>query len=351
MVIKSINLENFTVFTKIQCDFSPSINIFIGENGTGKTHMLKVLYAFCSCKTFFDETSDEPSKLRDDFFLVLKKCFQDKSLAQLVAPESKSMNISIDSGEGSYSFPATISMKHNGGTSHEVAGVATGILQKEKSSLVSTFITSKEMLSHSKGLTSLYNEYKLPFDTTQIDIIGKAQFPVARTVPSIAKNIIPHLENILDGIVIEDNDEFFIEKRDGRRVPFALEAEGIKKIGVLWKLLVGKRITADTILFWDEPEANINPTIMPVVVDTLLELSRQGVQIFVSTHDYLFAKYFEVRRADSNSVRFHSLYKNKDGAKGVNYEYNENFRDLKQNPIIAAYDDLLDEVIRLNLGD
>ena len=347
MALKSIKLENFTVFENIKCDFSPGINIFIGENGTGKTHLLKVLYVFCSCKTFYDETSKEPSELRDDFFSVLKKCFQDKNFAQLFAPESKSMNISIDSGEGSYSFPATIATKHNS-TSHEVAGVFSGFIQNEKLPIASTFITAKEMLSHSKGLTSLYNEYRLPFDATQIEIIGKAQFPVARSVPSIAKNILPHLESILDGKVVEENDEFFVEKRDGRKVPFALEAEGVKKIGALWKLLMGKRITTDTILFWDEPEANINPTIMPVVVDTLLELSRQGVQVFVSTHDYLFAKYFEVRRTDADAIRFHSLYKNNEG---MNYEFNENFRDLKENPIIAAYDELLDEVIRLNLGD
>ena len=46
MAIKSIKLENFTVFENISCDFSLGLNMFIGENGTGKTHLLKVLYAF-----------------------------------------------------------------------------------------------------------------------------------------------------------------------------------------------------------------------------------------------------------------------------------------------------------------
>ncbi len=39
---KSIKIENFTAFDSLEIQFSPGMNIFIGENGTGKTHVLKV---------------------------------------------------------------------------------------------------------------------------------------------------------------------------------------------------------------------------------------------------------------------------------------------------------------------
>ena len=45
MNIKSIKLENFTVFGDVAIDFSEGINVLIGENATGKTHLLKVLYS------------------------------------------------------------------------------------------------------------------------------------------------------------------------------------------------------------------------------------------------------------------------------------------------------------------
>ena len=38
--ITQIKLENFTVFKNIEIHFSKGVNIFIGENGTGKTHIL-----------------------------------------------------------------------------------------------------------------------------------------------------------------------------------------------------------------------------------------------------------------------------------------------------------------------
>ena len=47
MKIRHLELENVTVFDKIEIAFDEGINIFIGENGTGKTHILKILYAAC----------------------------------------------------------------------------------------------------------------------------------------------------------------------------------------------------------------------------------------------------------------------------------------------------------------
>ena len=43
MSIKKIQLENFTVFEKLSVDFTTGINVFIGENGMGKTHVMKLL--------------------------------------------------------------------------------------------------------------------------------------------------------------------------------------------------------------------------------------------------------------------------------------------------------------------
>ena len=47
MTLTRIKLEQFTAFEKLDVDLSPGINVFIGENGTGKTHLLKVAYAAC----------------------------------------------------------------------------------------------------------------------------------------------------------------------------------------------------------------------------------------------------------------------------------------------------------------
>ncbi|MFI3227721.1 MAG: AAA family ATPase [Clostridia bacterium] len=43
--MKKAKLQNFTVFNDIEVNFSSGINVIIGENGTGKTHLMKALYS------------------------------------------------------------------------------------------------------------------------------------------------------------------------------------------------------------------------------------------------------------------------------------------------------------------
>ena len=43
MAIKKVQIKNITVFDKMELEFSPGINVFVGDNGVGKTHLIKRL--------------------------------------------------------------------------------------------------------------------------------------------------------------------------------------------------------------------------------------------------------------------------------------------------------------------
>jgi predicted ATP-dependent endonuclease of OLD family len=46
MAIKRIEIKDFLVFRgEFAVDFNPGVNVLIGENGTGKTTLLKIMYA------------------------------------------------------------------------------------------------------------------------------------------------------------------------------------------------------------------------------------------------------------------------------------------------------------------
>ena len=316
---KSISIENLTVFKNMETQFCGGINVLIGENGTGKTHLLKLLNIFGVIAG-----SLEPKDWFSVFMPLLNGTFIPVEITDMNPPLIKINNTVV------YDKSLTDkTLKSWPGTAHAHP----------------VFIPAKEMLSIS-DITRIHELYshQIWIDLTLTDIIHKANVIRPNKIPKLAKAIAPKLENIMGGTVfVNANDKnFWMQKRSGEQIPFNLEAEGFRKLGLLWQLLMNESIQKDTILFWDEPEANLNPAIIPVLVDILLKLSRFGVQVFVATHDYMFAKYFEIKAEEKDELMFHSLYLTDEGVKCENCI---NFRDLKNNPIIKSFDALMSEVI------
>ena len=71
-------------------------------------------------------------------------------------------------------------------------------------------------------------------------------------------------------------------------------AEGLRKFGTLQKLLINGSLTPQTTLFWDEPEANLNPQLLRELAKVLAELARQGFQIILATHSMSLLKQFHI---------------------------------------------------------
>jgi hypothetical protein len=217
----------------------------------------------------------------------------------------------------------------------------TGAGTQLDSEIFSTFIPAKEMLSIS-NITRIDERFdkELAMDTSLLNIIKKAQSMKLSKPPEIALNIAPKLESIIGGTVFlkENDNTFWIRKTTGEEILFAMEAEGVRKFGLLWQLLMNGSIAKGTVLFWDEPEANVNPKLIPVIADILMELSRNGVQVFLATHEYNLMKCFSIKKKDSDNISFISLYK-QDG--GVVCEVEEDYNLLEHNAIVEANTQLL----------
>lgn len=345
MKINNINIKNFTVFEDIKINFSKGVNILIGENGTGKTHVLKLLYSImdiCKSKTLNKhEKGINYSSYLSDYFLV-----SEKNNDNLVRDMNKECIVSLDTTEENIEFQVYYKDKNNNLFVNNI-GVNNKInATKDISKIV--FIPAKEMLSNSKGLLALEREREIPFDKTLIDIVSKSQLGEKKKQSILGENTLKILSKVIDGEVVFKNDSFYIVKNNGLNVEFSAEAEGIRKFALLLRLIANGVIDNNTILFWDEPEANINPKLVPILVDVLLELVRNNIQIFIATHDYNLAKYFEVKRKENEVVQFNLLDKRDDK---IYCETNNYFGKIKNNPIIDADSTLLDEVLDKNLGD
>ena len=353
--LKSIKLKNLTVFENLKVDLARGVNIFIGRNGTGKTHLLKAVYAACEVSQI--KSVDVLKKYFKSYGSVaLSKNGSDKIIDIFLESDSKNkeavyVSLNFDTSRVIINDSINVSIATSSDQLEKIKSIddyeSYQIHFPQNESFSAVFIPSKDMLTHSKGLLAMSDKYReFPFDKTLLDIINKANQWTLKQPPKLAISILPMLEKMIDGTIVVENEEFFVQKKDGRKVNFAVEAEGLKKIGLLWQLLMNESIVLDSILIWDEPEANLNPDFIPKLVECILELSRQGVQIFVSTHNYLLAKYFDVRRKEEDSVMFHSLYK--EDFYDVKVETKEYFDELEHNDILKSFDRLLDEVYELN---
>ena len=102
-------------------------------------------------------------------------------------------------------------------------------------------------------------------------------------------------------------------------------------------------------LFWDEPETNLNPKLFGDVIDILLDLQRDGVQVFLATHDYLILSEIDMRMQDGDAVAFHSLYRDADTGDIACNTAND-FLGIHPNAISDAFSDLYDREIERSLG-
>lgn len=353
MAVKSIDVWNFMVFQQIKADdkdeevfeerlpdggfrlqFCDGINVLIGENGVGKTTLLKMIYAAVQCST--DRTDSGKFEIRKYFSnhltddRILKNEGQGKAFS----------GYRVSDGEACF-----VGVLSNSDTVKRLSVYSQFLSDWRKKNIQSVFIPTTEMLSHAKGFLALNAKYHMPFDATQIDIIVNASLPETREIPENMGGILDKISDAIDGTVELEDDIFYVIKRDGRKIDFSLEAEGLRKLGLLWKLIRNGLLEKDSILLWDEPEANLNPELYPLVAEILLSLQEGGVQIFVATHSYNFAKYLEIRRGDKEQVMFHNLYKS--DAEAICSGSAHRLEELELNHIVMADERLLDEVYRM----
>ena len=347
MAIKSIDILNIMVFQRLtdsfHLDFCDGINVLIGENGVGKTTILKMIYA--ATQWSFEKVFPGETKGLEDFF---SNNLKDSEALKNADCKGEYYFYRVSNGVQSLECDLSHNVLINRDDWHRL-------------NISAVFIPTTEMLAHSKGFLAMNQKYNMPFDKTQVDIVVNASLPETREISESCQAMLEKISEAIDGTVVQEDDVFYVIKKDGRKIEFSLEAEGLRKLGLLWKLIRNGLLEKGSVLLWDEPEANLNPELYPLVVSILLELQKNGVQIFVATHSYNFAKYLEIRRLETRQVMFHNLYKGPSelsnilgtamGIKDSDYRMDDVYstsaykmEDLTPNHIMMADNKLLDEV-------
>lgn len=344
-ILKSASMKKFGLFTDETLEFSPGINVFIGRNGCGKSHLLKLLYTIVrKCSEIHGNGSVlEAEKLENRLA---------SKLAGVFRPEGDHIGRLVQRGTGRRS--AEVSAKFTNGKKCGFKLSSFDKITEAKSDVgalqEAAFLPSREVLALYEGFIAAYEKRELSFDETFRDIcLSLSEKQLRGQRDGMLDALVKPLEEEIRGKVSLEGGRFYVKGADGS-IEAHLVSEGWRKLAALAQLIINGTLTKNGFLFWDEPEANLNPKMVVQLSDTLLRLAHQGIQIFVVSHDYLLTTRLSLASEYQNEipkdqrcpVKFFGLVRRGADEKGVAVSSGSKLADLRDNPILAEYAALYD---------
>jgi energy-coupling factor transporter ATP-binding protein EcfA2 len=387
-MIERLTLKNFTVFTDLTLEMSPRINVIIGENGTGKTHLLKAAYGLCGGAPLFKNKPEISSEeLEAALTTRLLRVFMplDDKLGKLHRQGATDQACLSAHFVGGHKIAATF-------FNNSKALAVQDRTQYDQYQAEAVFIPTKEVLSLMKGITNANRDQKtidLIFDKVYVDLANALMMSGPESMETQVNSnprlnaIIPRLVELTKGRYHWKNGEFcfqagryeekpspkrtraksaqmyqdstvteFVPKK-GHLYSSIMTAEGFRKVGILHRLLTNGTVSPGSSgpLFWDEPESNMNPRLMKSLVQILIELTRNGQQVIIGTHDYVLLKWLDLLADDEQGdhIRYHCLHRD-DNTGEIWPETADDYSVVSRSAISNTFAELYDEDVKRALG-
>ncbi|MBR5168363.1 MAG: AAA family ATPase [Salinivirgaceae bacterium] len=283
-MIKSIKLTSFGPISNADCNGFGQINLFIGHNGSGKTFLLKSLYAALKTVEAYKRGKEQRSEkeiLSDKLYWT----FQAPTLGELVKKGDNNLHFSMKSDTGeSFSF------SFGNSTIKSVASITNSFEPKLDNTI---FLPAKEILSlRDVILEARENFTAFGFDDCYYDL-AKALRPTTkgRNVKSFS-DARKKLDEVIGGRIGYDEKQktWFFYGENNRKYDMSITSEGIKKISILDALLGNHYLSKGSVVIIDEAEANLHPEMIAKFLDIVYLLAKGGLQFFISTHSYFVIK-------------------------------------------------------------
>lgn len=330
--MKTLQITKLLAFKKIMIDFSPGITVIIGANSTGKTHLMKLAYAMLKSLGDYQRAAGQPVKADSPSI--------ENKLAAVFRPDEGSVGRLKHRSVGRSSGYARLDFSSDSHFRVEITADG-GVNSRHRGNAPSAvFIPSREVLSIYPGFIAAYENRELSFDETYYDLCkalsaNQLRGPRGET----ASDLINPLIDVLGGKVTLDGPRFLLKSKSGN-LEAPLLSEGFRKLGALAHLIANGSLTKQSVLFWDEPEANLNPRMVTLVAKMLRTLANQGTQIVIATHDFLLSQELSLAAEHQTEPRvpmsFVALSRGKDASEVV-AQSAKTLVGLDENPILAEF--------------
>ena len=316
-MLRSLEVRNFTVFPRARLDFARGLNVIIGENGTGKTHLLKLPYAVMavSAEKGKKRHGRQPTKafLQTRLAEKLVNVFRPEGLGRLAFRRQGRSRCEV---KVRFSEPGT-SVRFSFATQNR-SEVSVDRCPSSWRDRKPVYLPTRDLLTIYPGFVSLYETHHVEFEETWRDtcvLLGAPSLRGPRGA-KVARLLDPLEEQFGGRVVLEDNGRFYLRPTNASNMEMPLVAEGWRKLAMLARLIATGSLLDKGCLFWDEPESNLNPKLIREVAKSILSICRAGVQVIIATHSLFLLREFEVllkREFENVEHRFVALRRGHEG--------------------------------------
>lgn len=290
-MLKTAAFQSLTTVPNGTWQFADGLNVIVGENGLGKSHVLKALYSMLKVQS---GRSEDLTKT------ALEKAYAEK-LVMVMRPEA--LGRLVKRKQGRDRCEIRLVMKSD--RQNSAIGFATNaksqvdVIQVPGSSLALSpvFLPTRELVTLCPWFLNLYDNYHLEFEETWRDTVSLLGAPsVKGPREARARQLLQPLEAALGGNVEMDkaSARFYLRVAGEGRMEMPLVAEGLRKFAMLARLISTGVLLDKGYLFWDEPETNLNPKLIKTLAESIIQLAAQGIQVFMATHSLFLLRELEI---------------------------------------------------------
>ncbi len=290
-MIETLQVEGFTVLPRTTFAFGRGLNVLIGDNGTGKTHWLKLLWALAATAQAVGRQRTKNGT--EAFCRRLRSTFQTSRLSSLAARGGKTpvRGVLTWSDGGRMNFC---------GEGEAWQAECDG--GKEAPKVL--YLPPQAFAAGVPRLTKWIESGESPWDAACLDACEQMVLPEKRRLLKADQRLAETLEAVLGGKAYVDEATGRLgvllsgEPRDA-----GLLGEGELKLLQLSRLVRAGAVPRGSVLCWDMPEAGVNPRTLQTMAQWLWRLSLEGRQVFVATHSvYLLREWHLLQKAAERSA-------------------------------------------------
>ena len=314
-MIRKLKVEGMTVFQHPESfNFVPGINIIVGGNDSGKSHLMKLCYAISKWGSGgshrdLPEVWAEEKRLRQDLLRV----FGTRDLTSLTSRLSGShAQARIRAALEGEKVPAgTCELEFSFKAHCEEEGLRISTMPERYLHSNAVFLSPREVLSIYPCYMQAGKRYPELLDSASWELCRALETEPATPLPQALRYVVKQIEQLLGGRLQRHNGRFYLQRPGQEALELNLIAEGFKRIGTLGLLIHNGTVRPGTALFWDEPEMNLNAGHLPLLVNLMMTLCRAGIQLLLTTHSLFLLRELVIQLAEqqnrSVSRRFFGL--------------------------------------------